>query len=109
MDMSRRVAPSGRIWITILSVILFGSAGCAQWLSDFSPSDYWPSKDTWEKLSPSNLLYDLQPSQLNKLNRGPGMPSDVYYSVSDPLIDPPPKHCPDGAAIVEPVEATKTF
>jgi len=61
------------------------ASGCAEWMKDFSPSDYWPSQESWAKWSPSNIWYNLQPSQLDKLNRGPGMPSDVYYSISDPI------------------------
>jgi hypothetical protein len=32
-----------------------------------------------------NMFYDLQPHRLRMLNRGPGMSSDAYYSVADPL------------------------
>ena len=32
-----------------------------------------------------NALYELQPHRLHRLNRGPGISSDAYYSVADPV------------------------
>ena len=84
MDVPRRIARS-RVVLKIIAATLFGGfSGCSTFALE--PSDLLPSKETWEKMSPSNLWYDLQPSRLNRLNEGsPGMSSDVYYSVSDPL------------------------
>jgi hypothetical protein len=84
MDVTRRIARS-RVILKIIAAAVFGGiSGCNTFALE--PSDFLPSKDTWEKLSPSNLWYDLQPSRLQRLNEGsPGMSSDVYYSVSDPL------------------------
>jgi hypothetical protein len=32
-----------------------------------------------------NMMYELQPHRLRRLNSGPGMSSDAYYSVQDPV------------------------
>jgi hypothetical protein len=32
-----------------------------------------------------NMMYELQPHRLRRLNSGPGMSSDAYYSVADPI------------------------
>ena len=55
----RRLAAGGA-----LVVLLFGVAGCQMF---------------------ENFFYELQPHRLQRLNRGPGMSSDVYYSVADPI------------------------
>jgi len=51
-------------------------------MTNSSASDFWdrmtPSSETWEKWSPSNIWYKMQPSQLHKLNYEEGMPNDVY-------------------------------
>jgi hypothetical protein len=84
MDVLRRIARSRIIYGSIAAAILGGLSGCSTFALE--PSDLLPSKETWEKLSPSNLWYGMQPSQLQRLNEGDtAMPSDVYYSVSDPL------------------------
>ena len=84
MDVPRRIARSRVVLITIAAAVFGGISGCNTFALE--PSDFLPSKETWEKMSPSNLWYDLQPSRLNRLNEGsPGMSSDAYYSVSDPL------------------------
>ena len=32
-----------------------------------------------------NMMYELQPHRLRRLNSGPGMSNDAYYSVQDPV------------------------
>lgn len=34
------------------------------------------------------IMHELQPHRLQRLNSGPGMSSDAYYSVPDPLDQP---------------------
>ena len=36
-----------------------------------------------------NMAYELQPHRLRRLNRGPGMSPDAYFSVADPIADQP--------------------
>jgi len=38
-----------------------------------------------QKFSPSEIMHNLQPHRLQRLNRGPGMSSDAYFSVTDPI------------------------
>jgi hypothetical protein len=102
MDVLRRIARSRVVLSLTAAATLGGLSGCSTFALE--PSDLLPSKETWEKLSPSNLWYGLQPSQLQRLNEGAtGMPSDVYYSVLDPLPN-------DGeqAAVVKPLPADGT-
>jgi hypothetical protein len=97
MDVPRRIARSRVVLITIAAAVFGGTSGCNTFALE--PSDFLPSKETWEKLSPSNLWYDLQPSRLQRLNEGStGMSSDVYYSISDPLTP-----AVDSTAVVQPV------
>ncbi len=102
MDVPRRIARSRVVLGSIAAAIFGGISGCSTFALE--PSDYLPSKETWEKLSPSNLWYDLQPSRLQRLNEeDTGMTSDVYYSVSDSLTPNP------GSAAVQPAaDAGKT-
>jgi hypothetical protein len=97
MDVPRRIARS-RVFFKIIAAAGFGGiSGCSTFALE--PSDFMPSKETWEKLSPSNLWYDLQPSRLQRLNEGStGMSSDVYYSVPDPIAP-----AADAATVVKPV------
>jgi hypothetical protein len=96
MDVPRRIARSRVVLSAIAAAVFGGISGCST--VALNPLEYLPDKDTWEKLSPSNLWYDLQPSRLQRLNEGsPGMSSDVYYSVSDPLTP-----AVDSAAAVQP-------
>jgi hypothetical protein len=84
MDVSRRIARSRVILSFVAVATLGGLSGCSTFALE--PSDLLPSAETWAKLSPSNLWYDLQPSRLQRLNEGDtGMSSDVYYSVLDPI------------------------
>ena len=101
MDVPRRIARSRIAGLIFAALFAGGLPGCSEWASNFSPSDMWDSmtdKDNWEKLSPSNLFYRMQPSQLSRLNEGPGMSSDVYYSVSD-SISPAVDH----GRVIEPI------
>ncbi len=79
MDLFRRIARSPILPATLAAALLCGASGCAEWISNLS------NPEAWEKLSPSNIWYNMQPHRLNRLNEGEGMPSDVYYSVPDPL------------------------
>ena len=84
MDVLRRIARSRVVLSLMAATTLGGLSGCNTFALE--PSDLLPSKETWEKLSPSNLWYDLQPSRLQRLNEGDtGMSSDVYYSVLDTI------------------------
>jgi hypothetical protein len=84
MDLRRRVARSWIVLSSLAAAVIGGLSGCNT--LDLDPTDYFPSKETWEKLSPSNLFYNLQPSQLQRLNEGDaGMSTDAYFSVRDPL------------------------
>lgn len=101
MDVRRRIARSRIVLGSIAATILGGLSGCSTFALE--PSDFLPSKETWEKLSPSNLWYDLQPTRLQRLNEGDsGMPSDVYYSVSDPLPPNNNSAASDSPAAVKP-------
>jgi hypothetical protein len=87
MSGSRRITGSRRLPIVLAAASLVLLAGCTEWM-DTSPGDLWdsltPSSETLKKMSPANMWHNLQPYRLQQLNRGPGMSSDVYYSVSDP-------------------------
>jgi hypothetical protein len=97
MDVPRRIARSRVVFIFAAVAAFAGVSGCSTLALE--PSDLMPSKETWEKLSPSNLWYDLQPTRLQRLNQGDeAMSSDVYYSVSDPIPNDS-----DQAAVVKPL------
>jgi hypothetical protein len=102
MDVPRHIARSRVIFCLMAAALVAGISGCNTFALE--PSDFWPSKETWDKLSPSNLWYDLQPTRLQRLNEGnPAMSSDAYYSVPDPL---PPDV--GSTAVVEPAAAATT-
>jgi hypothetical protein len=68
-----------------------------------------PSDETWEKWSPSNIWYRMQPNQLGRLNEGDGIPTDVYYSISDySERDSAPvaanRSSNDAAIVIKPIE-----
>jgi hypothetical protein len=106
MDVPRRIARSRIVLCSMAAAILGGLSGCNT--LDLDPVDYLPSKETWEKLSPSNLFYNLQPSQLQRLNEGdPQMPTDAYYSVRDPLPSDGQASAAASGAVVPPVADTQ--
>ncbi len=113
MQRPRRRTLSRFVVTVLLAGLACCDAGCAAWLKDTSAADVWdsmtPNQETWDKLNPANLFYSLKPSQLDKLNRGPGMSSDVYYSVSDPISPEPAVALPSRAAaqIDEPLAANR--
>jgi hypothetical protein len=74
MDLRHRLPRSRSILVPCAAAIAVTFCGCA---------DMLPSESTMEKWSPSNIWYRMQPSQLGRLNEGSGLPSDVYYSISD--------------------------
>jgi hypothetical protein len=74
MNLRHRLARSRSRLVRYAAVIVVTFCGCA---------DMLPSDETMEKWSPSNIWYRMQPNQLNRLNEGSGLPSDVYYSISD--------------------------
>jgi hypothetical protein len=97
MDVSRRIARSRVVLSSIAAAILAGVSGCSTFVLD--PTEYLPSKETWEKLSPSNLWYDLQPARLQRLNeQDSGMTTDAYFSVTDPLSPDP-----NAGTVVQPI------
>jgi len=74
MDLRHRLPRSRFILVPCAAAIAITFCGCA---------DMLPSESTMEKWSPSNIWYRMQPNQLGRLNEGSGLPSDVYYSISD--------------------------
>jgi hypothetical protein len=74
MNLRHRLARSHSRLVRYAAVIVVTFCGCA---------DMLPSDETLEKWSPSNIWYRMRPDQLNRLNEGSGLPSDVYYSISD--------------------------
>jgi hypothetical protein len=81
--MLRRIARTRYILAAVASAILCGASGCAEWISNLS------SAEAWEKMSPSNIWYNMQPHRLERWNQGEGLPADVYYSVSDDVASEP--------------------
>jgi hypothetical protein len=73
-------------------------SGCADLMSD----------ETWEKWSPANIWYRMQPTQLGRLNEGNGLNSDVYYSISDyPERNPAPafaNQTSNDVSVIKPIE-----
>ncbi|MGE3316172.1 MAG: hypothetical protein AB7O26_13735 [Planctomycetaceae bacterium] len=51
-------------------VVSSGVCGCTPAMKNFTPSNIW---------------HNLQPHRLQRLNQGPGMSSDAYFSVTDPI------------------------
>jgi hypothetical protein len=83
MGVLRRIARWRFARRAVVAAILGTLSGCSAW-SGNTPADLWdkmtPSNDTWDKYSPANIWYNLQPTQLQKLNReDEGTPPDVYY------------------------------
>jgi hypothetical protein len=74
MDLPHRLVRSRSILAGCAAAMIVLLSGCA---------DMLPSEETLEKWSPSNIWYRMQPDQLGRLNEGTGLPSDVYYSISD--------------------------
>ncbi len=74
MNLPHRLARSRFLLAGCTAALIVTLSGCA---------DMLPDSDTWEKWSPSNIWYRMQPTQLGRLNEGNGIASDVYYSVSD--------------------------
>jgi hypothetical protein len=107
MDLRRRVARSWIVLSSLAAAVIGGLSGCNT--LDLDPTDYFPSKETWEKLSPSNLFYNLQPSQLQRLNEGdPGMSTDAYFSVRDPLPSDGQASAAAAGTVVPPTADTPT-
>lgn len=102
MNLVHRMARSRSVLAGCAAVMIIGLSGCA---------DMLPDEDTWQKWSPSNIWYRMQPDQLGRLNEGTGIPSDVYYSVSDypERNQPPASQGPSGAtSVVKPVDVNPT-
>ena len=74
MELQHRLTRSRFVLGGCAAAIILALSGCA---------DMLPSEQTMEKWSPSNIWYRMQPTQLGRLNEGSGLPSDVYYSISD--------------------------
>jgi hypothetical protein len=70
-----------------------------------------PDGDTWEKWSPGNIWHRMQPTQWGRLNEGSGLPSDVYFSVSDfPELNWSPSaatQTSNNATVVLPIDQTE--
>ena len=99
MDLQHRLPRSHSVLARCAVVIVVTFCGCA---------DMLPSEETMEKWSPSNIWYRMQPNQLGRLNEGSGLPSDVYYSISDyPERDSAPvtaKGTSTDAVVVKPID-----
>ena len=74
MEQQHRLTGSRSVFAGCAAVMILALSGCA---------DLLPSGETMEKWSPSNIWYRMHPDQLSRLNEGSGLPSDVYYSISD--------------------------
>jgi hypothetical protein len=83
MGVLRRIACWRFVRKAIVGAVFGTLSGCSA-MNGNTPADLWdqmtPSKDTWDKFSPANIWYNLQPDQLHKLNReDEGTPPDAYY------------------------------
>jgi hypothetical protein len=74
MDQRHRPSHSRSLLFVPAAAMLVTICGCA---------DMLPNSETWEKWSPSNIWYRMQPTQLSRLNEGNGLSADAYYSISD--------------------------
>jgi hypothetical protein len=74
MELQHQLTRSRSVLAGCAAAMILTLSGCA---------DMLPSSETMEKWSPSNIWYRMSPDQLSRLNEGNGLPSDVYYSVSD--------------------------
>jgi hypothetical protein len=74
MDLRRRLPGSRSVLVGCAAAVAVTFCGCA---------DMLPNDETWEKWSPSNIWYRMQPNQLGRLNEGEGLSPDAYYSISD--------------------------
>jgi hypothetical protein len=74
MQLQQQLTHSRSVFAGCAAAMILAISGCA---------DLLPSSETMEKWSPSNIWYRMHPDQLSRLNEGNGLPSDVYYSISD--------------------------
>jgi hypothetical protein len=74
MNLPHQLPRLRSLLVKCTAVIVVTCCGCA---------DMLPSDETMQKWSPSNMWYRMSPNQLSRLNEGAGLPSDVYYSISD--------------------------
>jgi hypothetical protein len=74
MELQHQLTRSRSVLAGCAAAMILTLSGCA---------DMLPSSETMEKWTPSNIWYRMSPDQLSRLNEGNGLPSDVYYSVSD--------------------------
>jgi len=74
MELQHRLTRSRSVFAGCAAAMILALSGCA---------DLLPTSETMEKWSPSNIWYRMHPDQLSRLNEGNGLPSDVYYSISD--------------------------
>jgi hypothetical protein len=80
MDLPHQMPRFRLLLVSWAAVVAVACCGCA---------DMMPNSETWQKWSPANLWYRMSPDQLSRMNEGSGLPSDVYYSISDyPERDP---------------------
>jgi hypothetical protein len=99
MNLPPRIPRLRSLFLGCTTVIAVTCCGCA---------DMLPSEETMQKWSPSNLWYRMSPNQLGRLNEGAGLPSDVYYSISDyPERDRAPvlaNQTSNDATVVKPID-----
>jgi hypothetical protein len=105
MDHRHRQSHTRFLLFVPAAAMLVTMCGCA---------DMLPNSETWEKWSPSNIWYRMQPTQLSRLNEGNGLTPDAYYSISDfPERDRSvvePIQLADGAATtIKPIESGTAF
>lgn len=101
MDQRHRRSHSRSLLFVSTAAMLVTMCGCA---------DMFPNSETWEKWSPSNIWYRMQPTQLGRLNEGNGLTPDAYYSISDfPERDrsvvEPIQPADDAATTIKPIES----
>jgi hypothetical protein len=99
MNQPHRLTRSRSVLAVCTAAMALTFCGCA---------DMMPNDETWEKWSPSNIWYRMQPNQLGRLNEGNGISSDVYYSISDfPERDSAPgtaKQTSNDTVVIKPIE-----
>ena len=96
MNLGHRSTRSRSIFIPFAAAIAITFCGC---------TDMLPSDSTWEKWSPSNIWYRMQPNQLGRLNEGSGLSPDVYYSISD-YTEHSANRASSAASVIQPIDET---
>jgi len=101
MNLPHQLPRLSSLLVGCTTLIVVTCCGCA---------DMLPSQETLDKWSPSNIWYHMSPNQLSRLNEGAGLPSDVYYSISDyPERDRAPvpaNQTSNETTVIKPIDTT---